>query len=142
LFGAWRFIVALAKLILRARKAEDCDSHPNFYPSCHGNELSCLVRRRTTNALGLTLSMFSMALGLADLHWILGGSCSAKAWLRWAGCEHIRRPRQARRAVATSTPLSGLMMVRVFPFLVSSGEHSGQGCIWPDYGDQSKTAEW
>jgi phosphate transport system permease protein len=98
-------------------------------------------RRRTTNALGLTLSMFSMALGLAVLLWILVVLFSkGLAAMDWTLLTHST-PAPGTEGGGLANAIVGSLMMVGFSVLVSTPIGILAGVYLAEYGDQSKTAE-
>lgn len=98
-------------------------------------------QRRFTNALGLTLSMASMALGLAVLLWILAVLFSkGLAAIDWNMFTQST-PAPGTEGGGLANAIVGSLMMVGFSVLVSTPIGVFAGVYLAEYGDQSKTAE-
>ncbi len=98
-------------------------------------------RRRRSNAIGLTLSMASMVLGLVVLLWILvvlfGNGLAALDWNMFT--QSTPAPGTAGGGLANA--IVGSLMMVGFSVLVSTPIGIFAGVYLAEYGDTSKTAE-
>ena len=98
-------------------------------------------KRRYTNALGLTLSMGSMALGLAVLLWILtvlfSKGFAAFDWNMFTQST----PAPGTEGGGLATAIVGSLLMVGFSVLVSTPVGVFAGVYLAEYGDQSRTAE-
>jgi len=116
-------------------------NHPiKTVPSMAINE-TLYRRRRLSNALGLTLSMASMALGLAVLLWILFVLFSkGLAALDWNLLTQST-PAPGTDGGGLANAIVGSLMMVGFSVLVSTPIGILAGVYLAEYGDESKTAE-
>ncbi|MCB4365653.1 phosphate ABC transporter permease PstA [Hydrogenophaga taeniospiralis] len=98
-------------------------------------------QRRWTNAIGLTLSMASMALGLAVLLWILvvlfSNGVAALDWNMFTQST----PAPGTEGGGLANAIVGSLLMVGFSVLVSTPIGILAGVYLAEYGDQSKTAE-
>ncbi|OGB14752.1 MAG: phosphate ABC transporter, permease protein PstA [Burkholderiales bacterium RIFCSPLOWO2_12_67_14] len=98
-------------------------------------------QRRWTNAIGLTLSMGSMALGLAVLLWILvvlfSNGVAALDWNMFTQST----PAPGTEGGGLANAIVGSLLMVGFSVLVSTPIGILAGVYLAEYGDQSKTAE-
>jgi phosphate transport system permease protein len=98
-------------------------------------------QRRWTNAIGLTLSMASMALGLAVLLWILvvlfSNGVAALDWNMFTQST----PAPGSEGGGLANAIVGSLLMVGFSVLVSTPIGILAGVYLAEYGDQSKTAE-
>jgi phosphate transport system permease protein len=105
------------------------------------NNASLYRRRRTANAVGLTLSMGSMVVGLAVLIWILAVLFSnGLAALDWNILTQST-PAPGTEGGGLANAIVGSLMMVGFAVLVSTPIGVLAGVYLAEYGDQSKTAE-
>jgi phosphate transport system permease protein len=98
-------------------------------------------RRRTSNAIGLSLSMGSMVLGLAVLMWILVVLFSkGLAGLDWNLLTQST-PAPGSEGGGLANAIVGSLMMVGFSVLVSTPIGILAGVYLTEYGDESKTAE-
>lgn len=98
-------------------------------------------RRRTSNTIGLTLSMGSMILGLAVLMWILVVLFSkGLAGLDWNLLTQST-PAPGSEGGGLANAIVGSLMMVGFSVLVSTPIGILAGVYLTEYGDESKTAE-
>jgi phosphate transport system permease protein len=109
-------------------------------PSMHAVS-SQYRRRQLSNNVGLTLSMASMALGLAVLLWILFVLFSkGLAALDWNLITHST-PAPGTEGGGLANAIVGSLMMVGFAVLVSTPVGILAGIYLAEYGDHSKTAE-
>jgi phosphate transport system permease protein len=105
------------------------------------NKTSLYRRRRTSNAVGLTLSMASMVVGLAVLIWILAvlftNGLAAFDWNMFTQST----PAPGTEGGGLANAMVGSLMMVGFAVLVSTPIGVLAGVYLAEYGDQSKTAE-
>jgi phosphate transport system permease protein len=98
-------------------------------------------QRRISNAAGLTLSMASMAIGLAVLLWILvvlfGNGLAALDWAMFTQST----PAPGTEGGGLANAIVGSLMMVGFAVLVSTPIGIFAGVYLAEYGDRSKTAE-
>lgn len=101
---------------------------------------SLYSRRRRTNALGLVLSMFAMALGLTVLLWILvvlfGNGLAAVDWNMFTQ----DTPAPGSEGGGLRNAIVGSLMIVGLAVLVSTPVGILAGIYLTEYGDTSKTA--
>ncbi|AOW13595.1 phosphate ABC transporter, permease protein PstA [Hydrogenophaga crassostreae] len=98
-------------------------------------------RRRTSNAIGISLSMGSMVLGLAVLMWILVVLFSkGLAGLDWNLLTQST-PAPGSEGGGLANAIVGSLMMVGFSVLVSTPIGILAGVYLTEYGDESKTAE-
>ncbi|MDI1273629.1 phosphate ABC transporter permease PstA [Polaromonas sp.] len=99
------------------------------------------ARRRRSNAIGLTLSMGAMVLGLVVLLWILSVLfANGFAALDWNMFTHST-PAPGSEGGGLANAIVGSLMMVGFAVLVSTPIGVFAGVYLAEYGDESKTAE-
>lgn len=99
------------------------------------------ANRRRSNAIGLTLSMGAMVLGLVVLLWILSVLfANGFAALDWNMFTHST-PAPGSEGGGLANAIVGSLMMVGFAVLVSTPIGVFAGVYLAEYGDQSKTAE-
>lgn len=98
-------------------------------------------RRKTANAIGLTLSMLAMVLGLIVLLWILSvlfaNGLSALDWNMFSQST----PAPGTEGGGLANAIYGSLLIVGFTILIATPIGVFAGVYLAEYGDQSKTAE-
>ena len=116
-------------------------NQPNKTPVPMALNATLYRRRRTSNTIGLTLSMGSMILGLAVLMWILVVLFSkGLAGLDWNLLTQST-PAPGSEGGGLANAIVGSLMMVGFSVLVSTPIGILAGVYLTEYGDESKTAE-
>lgn len=104
-------------------------------------DLNLYKRRKTTNYVGLTLSMIAMGLGLFVLLWIL--FVLFKNGVAAISLDMFTQstPAPGSEGGGLSNPIVGSLMIVGFAALVSTPIGVFAGVYLAEYGDESKTAE-
>ncbi len=108
----------------------------------HTTPSSLYVRRRRNNLIGLTLSMFSMALGLAALFWILFVLLSNGLAALDISIFTQDTPAPGSEGGGLRNAIVGSLMIVGLSVLVSTPVGVLAGVYLSEYGDTSRTAEF